>query len=119
MKSFRFRLQADRWNNAGARRFARRPRGTAIGQHCATIPQAWNPQMHSITSSVRASSEGGITMSSVLAVFIFTARKNRVVCSIGKSPGFAPMTDSRKYLKGRHITATELGDEARIERFAK
>src|ERR1700676_149132 len=45
---------------------------------------------HSITSSARASSEGGIVTPSAFAVFKLTASKKLVGNSIGKSPGAVP-----------------------------
>ena len=45
---------------------------------------------HSITSSARASSVGGISRPSALAVLRLIVKKNRVGCSIGKSVGFVP-----------------------------
>ena len=46
---------------------------------------------HSITSSARASSVGGTSRPSALAVFRLTTRSKRVGCSTGKSDGFAPL----------------------------
>src|SRR5262245_40901439 len=45
---------------------------------------------HSITSSARASSVGGMSRSSALAVVTLMTRSNLVGCSTGMSPGFAP-----------------------------
>jgi hypothetical protein len=45
---------------------------------------------HSITSSARASSVGGISRPSALAVLRLMINSKRVGCSTGKSPGFAP-----------------------------
>src|SRR5262249_8759434 len=49
---------------------------------------AW--RTHSITSSVRASSIGGISMPSALAVLRLITNSNLVDCTTGKSAGFAP-----------------------------
>src|ERR1700704_298119 len=46
---------------------------------------------HSITSSARARIDGGIASPSALAVLRLTISSNLVGCSIGKSPGFAPL----------------------------
>ena len=46
--------------------------------------------VHSITSSARASSVGGISRPSAFAVVRFTTRSNLVGCSIGRLSGFAP-----------------------------
>ena len=45
---------------------------------------------YSITSSARASSVGGISSPSALAVIMLMTRSNLVGCSTGMSPGFAP-----------------------------
>src|SRR5262249_53216914 len=45
---------------------------------------------YSITSSARASSEGGTVRPSALAVVRFTTKSNLVGCSTGISAGFAP-----------------------------
>src|SRR5262249_3499360 len=46
---------------------------------------------HSITSSARASSEGGTVRPSALAVLRLTASSNVVGCSTGRSAGLAPL----------------------------
>ena len=48
------------------------------------------PNRYSITSSARASSVGGMSRPSALAVFRLMTRSNLVGCSTGISPGFAP-----------------------------
>src|SRR5262249_10143235 len=45
---------------------------------------------HSITSSARASSCGGTSIPSILAVWILMASSNLLDCTTGKSAGFAP-----------------------------
>jgi hypothetical protein len=45
---------------------------------------------YSITSSARASSVGGTSRPSVLAVVRLMIRSNLVGCSTGMSPGFTP-----------------------------
>src|SRR5215207_1403414 len=45
---------------------------------------------HSITSSARARSVGGIVRFSAFAVVRLTTRSNRIACSIGRSAGLAP-----------------------------
>src|SRR5512144_892734 len=49
---------------------------------------AW--RTHSITSSARASREGGTSTPSALAVIRLMTRSNLVGCSTGRSAGFAP-----------------------------
>jgi hypothetical protein len=46
---------------------------------------------HSITSSARATSVGGNSRPSALAVLRFTTKSNFVGCNTGKSPGFSPL----------------------------
>jgi hypothetical protein len=50
------------------------------------------PPYHSMTSSARASNDGGTVRSSVFAVVRLMMRSNLVGCSTGMSPGFAPRT---------------------------
>ena len=47
---------------------------------------------HSITSSARASTVGGISRPSVLAVLRLITNSNLVGCTTGKSPGFVPLS---------------------------
>src|SRR5262245_44258196 len=46
--------------------------------------------LYSITSSARKRNDSGIVRPSAFAVVRFTTRSNRVGCSTGMSPGFAP-----------------------------
>src|SRR5262249_41575814 len=46
--------------------------------------------LHSITSSARASSVGGTSRPSALAVIRLMTRSNFVGCSTGRPPGFVP-----------------------------
>src|SRR6516162_4196965 len=48
------------------------------------------PSHHSITSSARASSDGGIVRPSAVAVIRLMTRSNLIGCSTGKLAGFAP-----------------------------
>jgi hypothetical protein len=65
-----------------------RARGSCMraDNQCAT-----RAPFHSITSSARASSVGGIVRPSVLAVLLFMISSNRVGCSTGRSLGFVPL----------------------------
>src|SRR6516162_5533304 len=62
---------------------------------------------HSITSSARLSSAGGIVTPIAFAVVRFTIKSNLIGCSIGISPGFAPFkilstkSPARLYRSGR------------------
>ena len=47
---------------------------------------------HSITRSARNRIEAGTFRPSILAVFRFTISSNLVGCSIGRSPGLAPLS---------------------------
>src|SRR5262245_50677072 len=57
--------------------------------------------LHSITSSARASSIGGISMPSALAVLRFTTSSKRVGCSTGSSAGLAPLIILSTYTAAR------------------
>jgi hypothetical protein len=46
---------------------------------------------HSITSSARASSVGGISRPSILAVWALMTSSNLLDCTTGRSAGFAPL----------------------------
>jgi hypothetical protein len=65
-------------------------------QRCApspsgrALPGTREPAPYSITSSARASSVGGTSMPSALAVVRLTTRSNLVGCSTGRSPALAP-----------------------------
>src|SRR5215468_5840693 len=56
---------------------------------------------HSITSSARASSVGGMVRPSALAVIRLMTRSNLVGCSTGKSAGFALLRMRPAYAKRR------------------
>src|SRR5262245_16891069 len=60
------------------------------GRHRAAEQRDELAPVHSITSSARASSVGGISRPSVLAVVRLTMKSNLVGCSTGRSLGFAP-----------------------------
>ena len=68
----------------------RRPRARRCGRRPAEKTDELAPP-HSITSSAGASSIGGMSTPSALAVFRLTTVLNFVACSIGMSPGFAPL----------------------------
>src|SRR5262245_44831432 len=56
---------------------------------------------HSITSSARASSDGGIVRPSAFAVLRLMTRSNFVGCSTGKSAGLAPLRILSTYVAAR------------------
>jgi hypothetical protein len=60
-----------------------------VGSQAAVSNRGKN-HAYSITSSARASSEGGTVRPSALAVIRLMTRSNLVGCSIGRSAGFAP-----------------------------
>ena len=76
------------------RRLHRCPRCTVTRhvRHSEGAPQENQspPSDHSITSSARCRSDGGIFRPSVLAVFKLITNSNFVGCSTGRSAGFAP-----------------------------
>jgi hypothetical protein len=71
---------------------------TSIGYH-ATSEKCQNRKspLHSMTSSARASSVGGMDRPSALAVFKLIARSNLVGNWIGKSLGLAPLSMRSTY----------------------
>src|SRR5216683_6147966 len=56
---------------------------------------------HLITSSARRSSDGGIVSPSAFAVFRLMTNLNSVGCSIGSSPGLAPLRILSTYVAAR------------------
>jgi hypothetical protein len=69
------------------------PKADILGS--SSIPLGANfgsERIHSITSSARATSEGGISMPNVFAVLRLMKSSNLVGCSTGKSAGFAPLS---------------------------
>src|SRR5262249_42895429 len=91
--------RCDKWRGASSRRATEepdhrhrrllrarreRPRG------CAAEQRDEIAAFHSITSSARASSEGGTVSPSTCAVVRLITRSNLVGCSTGMSPGFDP-----------------------------
>src|SRR5262245_14422424 len=52
---------------------------------------SWRTTCHSITSSARASSVGGTSRPSALAVFRLITSSNFVGCMTGRSPGLSPL----------------------------
>jgi hypothetical protein len=74
--------------------------GTAMGHNPTPAPQKsgtpWHisgsrPPSYSMTSSARASSEGGTVRPSVLAVLRLMISSNLVDCITGRSAGFSPL----------------------------
>jgi hypothetical protein len=64
---------------------------------------------HSITSSARASSVGGISRPSALAVIRLMTKSNLVGCSTGRSAGFAPRRILSTYSAARRNESTKFG----------
>ena len=64
--------------------------------------------LHSITSSAVASSLSGTVRPSVLAVLRLITRSNLVGCSIGRSPGLAPLKILSMYHAARRKTQFRL-----------
>src|SRR5262249_4120935 len=68
--------------------------GTASGDASAERDDDKNADPeppHSITSSARASTEGGIVRPSALAVLRLISKRSFVGCSTGRSAGLAPL----------------------------
>src|SRR5262252_6851756 len=67
------------------------------------------PPPHSITSSARASSVGGTSRPSVLAVLRLMINSNLVGCWIGRSAGLAPLKMRSTYDADRRNTSATSG----------
>src|SRR5262249_53492544 len=65
------------------------------------MPQGGHPPHHSITSSARASSVGGMVRPSALAVLRLMTNSSLVDCSTGKSAGLAPLKILSTYVAAR------------------
>src|SRR5262249_62273326 len=66
---------------------------------------------HSITSSERASSVGGISRPSAFAVLTLITSSKRVGCSTGSSAGLAPFAISLVKTAGRRYILLVIGPE--------
>src|SRR2546422_10158965 len=79
----------------------------------AGLPPAGSHQLawrtHSITSSARASSVGGTSMPSVLAVLRLMTSSNLIGAWTGSSLGFAPLRMRSAYDAARRYSSTPLG----------
>src|SRR5438128_8385674 len=67
------------------------PGDSSKHQFGTSMPQGGHPPHHSITSSARASSVGGTSRPSALAVLRLITSSNVVGCSTGRSAGLAPL----------------------------
>src|SRR5215467_3720217 len=67
------------------------------------------PPLHSMTSSARASSDGGMVRPSAFAAFMLITSSNFVGCSIGKSAGLAPFAIRSTYSAARSYIPVMLG----------
>ena len=72
-------------NNPGSQAF---PGGARTGRE---QPQQTG-YLQSITSSARASSEGGTSRPNIIAVAKLMTSSNLLACTIGKSAGFVPLS---------------------------
>src|SRR5262245_24726086 len=61
------------------------------GPLLAAPASSWRTTCHSITSSARASSVGGISRPSIRAVSALMTRSNLLDCTTGRSAGLAPL----------------------------
>ena len=68
-----------------------RPHAHPSGNKSQQISCSAAACVHSITSVARIRMEGGIVMPRCLAVFRLSTRSKVVGCSIGRSPGLAPL----------------------------
>src|SRR5215470_1316159 len=91
----------DEWHRRLLRPRRERPRSRSAEQRDELAPPH-----HSITSSARASSVGGTSRPSALAVLRLMTKSNLVGCSTGISAGFAPCrilstkSAARRYISG-------------------
>src|SRR5215510_11167894 len=69
--------------------FAAAPKGVSLVPRGSRI--AAKGRAYSITSSARASREGGTVIPRALAVLRLITRSNLIGCSTGRSVGFAPL----------------------------
>jgi hypothetical protein len=72
-------------------------------------PVQVGPHSYSITSSARASTAGGIVRPSALAVLRLITNSNLVGCSMGRSPGLAPLRILSTYLAAVRFMSTRFG----------
>ena len=87
----------------GLRARRQRPRRRAAEQRDELAPP------HSITSSARASSVGGTSRPSALAVLRLISMSNLVGCSTGRSAGFAPLKILSTYSAARRSMTSGFG----------
>src|SRR5262249_4593525 len=78
--------KADHWDSPMLRARRERPRGCRAAEQGDEVAPC-----HSITSSARASSAGGISRLSALAVLRFITRSYLVGYCTGRSAGFSPL----------------------------
>src|SRR5215831_19199228 len=83
------------------------PNGAASGQAAAEKRDELAP-LHSITSSARASSIGGTSMPSALAVLRLITRSYLVGAWTGRSAGFSPLRMRSTYPAARRNSSTIL-----------
>jgi len=91
---------------SGARRRLRAREG---GVERCQPDQKPAPCVHSITLSARTRTICGIVSPSALAIFRFTTRLKVVGCSMGKSPGFAPLKILSTSAAARRLICAKLG----------
>ena len=76
----------DEWHRRRLRPRSERPRSSRAAKQRDELAAP-----HSITSSARASSEGGTVRSSILAVSALMTSSNLDACMTGKSAGLVPL----------------------------
>src|SRR5207245_2754704 len=76
---------------------------------CTTENRDELPPSHSITSSARASNEGGTVRPSAFAVLKLITSSNLVGCSTARSPGLAPLRILSTYAAARRNRSGQLG----------
>ena len=86
-----------------------RPRRERPSSRCASEQRDELAPCHSITSSARASSEGGTVKPSALAVLRLITSSNLVGSCTGKSAGFSPLRMRSTYEAERRTISTVFG----------
>jgi hypothetical protein len=79
-----------------------RPRDRAAEQHDELAA------LYSITSSARASSDGGTSRPRAFAVFRFTSNSTLVTCCTGRSVGLSPLRIRPAYAPTRRYCSVRL-----------
>src|SRR5262245_21216052 len=101
---------AGTWRGRSIARFTSK-RDHYVGRGCCADKKRTElPPPHSITSSARASSVGGIVMPSAFAVLRLMTSSNFIGCSTGSSPGLTPLRILSTYPAPRRQRSARSGE---------